>query len=233
MEERMKKGFLIFAALWALTAGVFLAAEGAVRADPQKRPKILKKVNPVYPEEALQQKIEGVVVIEATTDEKGEVTAAKVVPSENPQPLLEEAALAAVRQWKYEPFLKDGKAVGVTFHVTMNFSLHKDKEAGLTLGASKERPKILKKVNPEYPEEAAKQGIEGVVVIEATSNEKGDVVSARVLPSENPQPLLEEAALAAIRQWKYEPFMVKGKAVAVNFTVTMNFALDKEKKQDE
>jgi TonB family protein len=54
-----------------------------------------------------------------------------------------------------------------------------------------------------------------------------------VLPSENPQPLLEEAALAAIRQWKYEPFMVKGKAVAVNFTVTMNFALDKEKKQDE
>ena len=44
-----------------------------------------------------------VVVIEATTDEIGDVVAAKVLPSKNPQPLLEAAALAAVRQWKYEP----------------------------------------------------------------------------------------------------------------------------------
>jgi TonB family protein len=229
----MKKGFLIFAALWVLAAGVFLSAEDAAQADPANRPQIIKKVNPVYPEEAVQKRIEGLVVIEATTDGQGDIVAAKVMPTKNPQPLLEAAALAAVRQWKYEPFLKDGKAVAVTFTVTMNFALHKDKEAGLASGASKEHPKILKKVNPVYPKEAAREGIEGLVVIEATTDEQGDVVAAKVIPTKNPQPLLEAAALAAVRQWKYEPFLKDGKAVAVTFTVTMNFALDKEKKKDE
>ena len=229
----MKKVFLIFALLWAMTAGVFLTAEETVKADYQEHPKILKRVNPVYPEEAAKQGIQGEVVIEATANEKGDVVSAEVVPSKNPQPLLEEAALAAVRQWKYEPFHKDGKAVRVTFTVTMNFALHKDKEAGLPDGASKKNPKVVKRVNPVYPEEAAKQGIQGEVVIEATTNEKGDVVSAEVVPSKNPQPLLEEAALAAVRQWKYEPFLKDGKAVGVTFTVTMNFSLPKEKKQDK
>jgi TonB family protein len=229
----MKKGLLIFAAAWVLAAGVFLSAENAAQADPANRPEIIKKVNPVYPEEAVQKRIEGLVVIEASTDEQGDVVSAKVMPSKNPQPLLEEAALAAIRQWKYKPFLNDGKAVGVTFSVTMNFALHKDKEAVLAPGASTDRPKILEKVNPVYPEEAAKQGIEGLVVIEATADEKGDVVAAKVMATKNPQPLLEEAALVAVRQWKYEPFLKDGKAVAVTFTVTMNFALSKEKKQDE
>jgi protein TonB len=124
----MKKGFLIFAALWVLAAGVFLSAEDAAQADPANRPQIIKKVNPVYPEEAVQKRIEGLVVIEATTDGQGDIVAAKVMPTKNPQPLLEAAALAAVRQWKYEPFLKDGKAVAVTFTVTMNFALDKEKK---------------------------------------------------------------------------------------------------------
>ncbi len=229
----MKKALLICAALWVLTACGLLMAGDAVPADSQKRPKILKKVNPVYPEEALRQKIEGKVVIEATTDEKGNVVAAKVLPAKNPQPLLEEAALAAVKQWKYEPFLIDGKAKGMIFTVTMNFALNKEKKAALILGDSKRRPKILKKVNPVYPEEAVRQKIEGKVLIGATCDEKGDVVAAKVLPAENPQPLLEEAALAAVRQWKYEPFLVKGKPMPVHFTVTMNFALNKDKKQEK
>jgi TonB family protein len=127
-EDKMKKIILLFAALWALTAGAWLTAADAARNDSPRHPKIIKKVNPIYPEEAAKKGIEGEVTIEASTDEKGNVVAAKVVPSETPRPLLEEAALAAVRQWKYEPFVVDGKAVGVTFTVTMNFALGKEKK---------------------------------------------------------------------------------------------------------
>jgi TonB family protein len=229
----MKKVFLLVALCWVLAAGSGLPVAAADKAGAQDHPKIITKVNPVYPEEALKKGIEGVVRIEATTDEKGDVVTAKVLAAENPQPLLEAAALAAVRQWKYEPFLKEGKAVGVTFTVTLNFSMQKDKQAGLPANASPDHPKIVKKVNPVYPEEAVKKRIEGVVRIEAAIDEKGDVVRAKVLAAENPQPLLEAAALAAVRQWKYEPFLVKGKAIGIVFTVTMNFALDKDEKKDK
>ncbi|MBN2346140.1 MAG: energy transducer TonB [Candidatus Aminicenantes bacterium] len=229
----MKKAFLFFVLWWALAAAFVLSVEDAAKDDSGESPKIVKKVNPVYPEKAAKLGIEGMVRIEATTNEKGDVVSARIVPSENPQPLLEKAALAAVRQWKYEPFMVNGKAKGVTFTVTMNFALKRDKKAALALTAAAERPKILKKVNPVYPEEALQKRIEGMVRIEATTDEKGDVVSARIVPSESPQPLLEEAALAALRQWKYEPFMVDGKAKEVTFTVTMNFALDKGQKQEK
>jgi TonB family protein len=233
MEEKMKKVFLVLMAWCVLTAGISLSPAEAAPAESPDGPKIIKKVNPVYPEEAVQKRIEGLVMIEATADENGDVVDAKVMPAKNPQPLLEEAALAAVRQWKYEPFLINGKATAVTFTVTMNFALQKDKEAALASDASKDHPKLLKKVSPVYPKEAAREGIEGLVKIEATADENGDVVDAKVLPSENPRPLLEEAALAAVRQWKYEPFLKDGKAVPVTFTVTMNFALNKEKKKEE
>jgi TonB family protein len=221
--KKMKKVFLLIVAAGVLAAGSGLPAADASGA----KPKIVKKVNPLYPEEAVKNRIEGVVLIEATSDEKGNVVSARVLPAKNPQPLLEEAALAAVRQWQYEPFLINGKAVGVTFTVTVTFALDKDKKT------VQDHPQIVKKVSPVYPEEAFKKGIEGVVLIEATSDEKGNVVSARVLPSKNPQPLLEEAALAAVRQWKYEPFLKNGKAVGVTFTVTMNFAVNKDKKEEK
>jgi TonB family protein len=229
----MKKIFLLVTLCWMLAAGTGLTAVDAAKDNAPDHPKIVKKVNPVYPEEALKKGIEGVVRIEASSDEKGDVVAAKVLPGKNPQPLLEAAALAAVRQWKYEPFLVNGKAVGVTFTVTLNFSMQKDKQAERPTQASPDHPKIVKKVNPVYPEEAVKKRIEGVVRIGAAIDEKGDVVKANVLPAEKPQPLLEAAALAAVRQWKYEPFLVNGKATGVTFTVTMNFALDKDGKKEK
>jgi TonB family protein len=228
----MKKIFLLVTLCWVLGTGIGVTAADAAKDNASDHPKIVKKVNPVYPEEALKKGIEGVVMIEASSDEKGDVVAAKVLPAKNPQPLLEAAALAAVRQWKYEPFLVNGKATGVTFTVTLNFSMQKDKQAGLPTQASPGHPKIVKKVNPVYPEEALKKGIEGVVRVEAAIDEKGDVVKVKALPAENPQPLLEAAALAAVCQWKYEPFLVHGKATGVTFTVTMNFSLDKKEKQD-
>jgi protein TonB len=67
-------------------------------------------------------------------------------------------------------------------------------------------------------------GIDGVVVAEILVNEAGIVSGARVLKSIPP---LDDAALQAVREWRYDPTIVDGKAVPVRMTVTVNFTRSK------
>jgi len=64
--------------------------------------------------------------------------------------------------------------------------------------------------------------LEGIVIIEATISSSGRVVDARVLRS---SPLLDEAALAAVRQWRYTPTLLNGVPVPVIMTVTVQFTI--------
>jgi TonB family protein len=89
----------------------------AQRLDP---PKIVKHVEPVYPKAALQARIQGVVTVEATIGPDGKVSGARVIQS---IPLLDEAALAAVRQWEYTPTIIGGVAKPVIMVVKVNFTL--------------------------------------------------------------------------------------------------------------
>jgi TonB family protein len=92
-----------------------------------KGPKLIKKVNPVYPPEARQAGVEGTVILEAIIDVQGKVTNIKVLKGEND--LLSKAACEALRQWEYEPILVDGKPMRFVFTVTMRFTLNdKSKE---------------------------------------------------------------------------------------------------------
>ena len=77
-------------------------------------------------------------------------------------------------------------------------------------------------VAPVYPVLARTAGAQGVVIIEATIDVDGNVVSTRVLRS---IPLLDAAALDAVRQWTYTPARLNGEPVAVLVTVTVNFVL--------
>jgi len=86
-----------------------------------KEPVVVTRVPPVYPEEARKNRIQGKVVLEVVIDTKGKVTKAETV--ESPDPLLSEAALAAVRQWTYAPATLEGKPVKVYLQVTVNFKL--------------------------------------------------------------------------------------------------------------
>ena len=78
--------------------------------------------------------------------------------------------------------------------------------------------------NAVYPVEAMAADIDGVVTAEITVNEQGIVADARVLKS---NPVLDEAALKAVREWRYDPTMVDGRAVPVKMTVTVSFSLRK------
>lgn len=86
----------------------------------QGRPRLVKRVKPVYPEDALQQKVQGDVILDTTTDELGRVVKLVILKG---HPLLRFAALKAVKRWKYEPYMVNGKAQQAHFTVTVEFRL--------------------------------------------------------------------------------------------------------------
>lgn len=83
-------------------------------------PRQITTVAPAYPATARAARIRGIVIIEAVIDETGTPTNLQVLRGE---PMLDEAALAAVRQWRYQPTLFNGVPVRVMMTVTVNFSL--------------------------------------------------------------------------------------------------------------
>jgi protein TonB len=101
--------------------GVVGEIEAPVRAIGEiKPPRLIRKVEPTYPEIARQARVEGIVIVEATTDIYGRVQKVKVLRS---IPLLDQAAIDAVRQWQYEPMIINGRPRGVIFTVTVRFQL--------------------------------------------------------------------------------------------------------------
>jgi protein TonB len=76
------------------------------------------KVQPAYPVQALPLRLSGTVILQATIGESGKVDDLKVVSG---PPILTAAAMDAVRQWRYSPFLLDGKPVKMQKQVTISF----------------------------------------------------------------------------------------------------------------
>jgi TonB family protein len=199
-------------------------AEGAVKVkDAIKPPKLVKMVQPKYPEEASKAGVEGVVILQARTDVEGKVKDVMVLRS---VPALDQAAIDAVKAWVYEPLMIDGQPKEAVFTTTVRFALDGKKPTGQEEKPEKTGevlvPTLIKKVDPVYPEAAAKAGIQGIVLLEATMDEQGNVVKVRVLKS---VPELDQAAIDALKQWKYEPMIIEGKPKGVVFTVTIRFAL--------
>lgn len=81
---------------------------------------LIKKVSPKYPKKARKQGIEGVVVLAAKISKDGDITELSVVSGD---PLLAQAATDAVKQWKYRPYLFQGRPVEVDTQIQVNFQL--------------------------------------------------------------------------------------------------------------
>ncbi|MBN1940157.1 MAG: energy transducer TonB, partial [Candidatus Aminicenantes bacterium] len=94
------------------------------------------------------------------------------------------------------------------------------------IGPDVQPPKLIHRVEPEFPIKAREARVEGTVVLEAQTDIYGRVLSVKVLKS---IPLLDQAAIDAVRQWVYEPMLVNGNPQGVVFTVTVRFTLENEK----
>ncbi len=103
---------------------------------------------------------------------------------------------------------------------------HGSEESGLQpmrVGGEVIEPREISRVQPQYPEAARKARIQGIVVLEAVITKSGSVDSVRVLRPVNP--LLDQAAMLAVKGWQYEPATLKGVPVPVYLTVTCTFKL--------
>jgi len=92
--------------------------------------------------------------------------------------------------------------------------------APVRIGGQIKPPTKIKDVTPIYPAIARSAQVSGVVTIEATIGSDGKVADARVVRS---IPLLDQAALDAVRQWEYRPTLLNGVPVPVLTTITINF----------
>ena len=90
------------------------------------------------------------------------------------------------------------------------------------VGAQVKEPRKLRHVTPRYPEIARAARVQGVVVLECLIDEQGRVKEVKLLRG---LPLLDQAAIEAVKQWLYTPTLLNGVPVPVVMTVTVNFRL--------
>lgn len=82
-------------------------------------------------------------------------------------------------------------------------------------------PQLTHRVEPEYPSLARRAKIQGIVILEATVDERGRVTDVSTLRS---HPLLQNAAVDAVRQWRYQPLVLNGIPTPFVLTVTVSFS---------
>jgi|SRR5690242_4683864 len=85
-----------------------------------------------------------------------------------------------------------------------------------------EAAKLISRIQPAYPPLAIQARIQGDVVLHAIIGKEGGVSELQVLSG---HPLLVNAAVAAVRQWRYSPTLLNGTAVEVETTITVSFVL--------
>jgi TonB family protein len=291
---------VLAATFLSLTLGQSPAESRSGEASRSAAPRRVKVVEPSYPKEAARAGLAGDVVVECSIDADGRVRGVELVSGVSP---LTDAAIEAVRKWRYEPALVEGVATPFVTKVTLSFRapkvLYSDlldsldsrnehvREAaarnlgelrptyGIRKGEIPRAARTLEKLaeqdgsplvraaaassaarltgrpvepkpepepenaqgdydprpvhmpKPNYPLQAFQEGIEGTVLVEILIDAEGRVARSRVVES---VPGLDEAALAAVREWRFIPARKEGKAVPALAHVPVSFKIGADKK---
>jgi len=92
---------------------------GLLELKPNQVPQLIHRVDPRYPPEAVQQNLEGTVVMDVVVDTKGNITHLEI--AKGAHPVLDEAARNAVELWKYKPYKEKGKLRPIKFSIVLDF----------------------------------------------------------------------------------------------------------------
>ena len=201
-----------------------------------------------YPQSAIVENAQGVVYIGVHIGADGKVVDAKVssvMPMARTD--LADAALAAVKNWTFNPRIVGGKAVASDTTVSVAFSLDPKKPLTVKPGVldairvspqnddaptaadapASENVEYRRKFPPRYPAAAIKAGEQGEVVLKVHVDAKGNPVEALVdkTDPQNLSPDIGNAAIAAVMQWKFNPAHRRGKAVDDWVHVPITFSL--------
>jgi|HubBroStandDraft_1064217.scaffolds.fasta_scaffold87619_2 TonB family protein len=200
---------------------LFLAlAQGAFAAGPTPTPTdiplngnaLLRAwVPPVYPPDALKQRVGGMAVIRMVVDEKGTVASAHVLDASDPR--LGEAALAAARKWVFSPALDEGRPVAISMDAPVDFSPDTAARKPGFLPPADQTPQPSPKTpakpnetySADYPGSLLDRNLSGLVRFRCTIAPDGRALAVRVLLATHPD--FVAPALRSLDRWTFTPGM--------------------------
>ena len=188
-----------------------------------------------YPLKARREQLQGEVRLKILISEAGDVESVEVLYGD---PIFAEAAVDAVKKWKFKPYIRDGKPVKISTEIPFDFAFTdkvKDIAPPLTPVAadSQNTTKVkiasgvsagllIHRVTPTYPQSARWNHVQGRVTLEATIGKSGLIENLTVISG--PKDLIQ-AAVGAVQQWRYKPYLLEGKPVEVETKIEVNFEL--------
>ena len=232
-----------------LIIGIGVLLTGSVLAQTQSTSsswqsmKILETAEPVFPAHLLQiGAVQGEARVVINTDADGNLADWLVVGYTHPE--FADAAVKAIKQWKFEPARLRGDPVGTTVELSFYFEAK-----GVVISTTTpsdllearfmrfrdnryvyqpcdpreldRTPAPLVTIAPRYSSELAKQGVKGTVTIEFFIDENGLVRLPSGVNADNN--LLTALALEAVKQWKFTPPTSRGKGVLVKASQLFDF----------
>ena len=206
--------------------------------------RLLLKIDPQYPKEAQKRKIEGAVKLLADVDSDGTIRGLGIVDGDL---ALAEAAVDAVRGWRFEPYTQSGQSVAVQQELKFNFTsgkkfgefdtnpappalLSQSAKRSLVppnkvffVGKGVAPPKAIYSPDPEYDKNARKRKYQGTCLLSMIVDADGRPADIKVVRALGEG--LDAKAVEAVSTWKFEPATKDGKPVAVFINVEVSFRL--------
>jgi serine/threonine-protein kinase len=208
---------------------------------------LIHQVAPIYPPLAKQARVQGVVTLQARIGKDGNIENLQVMSG---HPLLASAAIDAVKQWKYEPYLLNGQSVTVETTIQVNFTLGVEPQRATAaaptstvpsqpsaaaallstptgaasiyfVGNGVLPPTIISAPQPSYTDEASRARKEGKVVLSAVIDTTGHAQNLRVVTALGYG--LDEKAIEAVKRWRFQPGTKDGKPVNVQLNIEVEF----------
>jgi protein TonB len=239
-------------------------------------PESINPFPPQYPDFAIRTGVEGTVILEVNVYKDSTVGNIRVLKSLMAGPGgLDEAAIAAVKQWRFQPGKYGGKPIDTRVVIPIEFSLNKQPKAqknktndsetcsttalgckiknieyktiknpnpedydvpfcNWTNSETNERefnfeiydisPEVIDSIATVYPESCKRAGIEGIVVLELEIFKDGTIRKIQKRKSALSGPGgLDEAAINAVKQWKFKPGQSKGKNIDTSVLIPIEF----------
>lgn len=204
--------------------------------------------DPKYPKEAKKKKITGTVVLQATIEQNGGVSDLSVVSGDV---TLADAAVDAVRDWKFDPYMQNGQPIKVQQNLTFNFVLgnkvaqldpkfpppsavpqpsssalsapQTTREKAFRVGGEVTAPKPIYAPDPAYDKGARKAKYQGTCLLSVVVGADGQPHDIKVVRALGQG--LDAKAVEAVAKWKFEPATRNGEPVAVLINVEVTFHL--------
>ena len=201
----------------------------------------LSFVNPVYPPDAKKAKLSGTVVLHAIIGRDGTIKTLDVASSTNP--VFNDSALEAVKQWTYKPYLLNGEPTAVDTNITINYALNPSPEPEpspnpnpsaanpqpsasnqvLHIGGDVKPPVMVHMADPEYSPQAKAAKFSGTVRVYLLVDADGHTSHIRVVKGVGMG--LDEKAVEAVSRYQFKPATLRGKPVPVDLYVDVNFQI--------